>query len=241
MSDFSEYIQSPISVEIIHSELENNFLYYKNLDPGLKQRFIQRISVFISEKKFVARQGLQMDPKIRIIVSACAIQITFGLDTFMLDNFEYIVVYPDIYESPMTKQMHKGETNLNGFICLSWKHIIEGIENPDDNYNLGIHEWMHALRFNGINYQATDYFFDGYINKWVAGAMLEYNKLRTGKKSIFRRYGATNIHEFLSVCTEHFFESPDEFKKEAPEFFDEMCILLNQTPGKIGSAQLGVR
>lgn len=242
MSDFSEYIQSPLPPQIIHGVLESDFLYYKNLNPGLKQRFIQRISNFISQKKFVARQGLEMSPKVRIIVSACAIQVTFGLDSYLLDNFEYIVVYPDIYESPMTKKMHKGETNLNGFICLSWKHILEGIENPNDNYNLGIHEWTHALRFNGINFQETDYFFDGYINKWVAAAMTEYNKLRVGvKKSIFRRYGATNIHEFLSVCTEHFFESPDEFKKEAPEFFDEMCILLNQEPNKTGSTQLGVR
>ena len=187
MLDFSEYIQSPIPPQLIHDVLEADFLYYKNLNPGLKQRFIQRISIFIQGKKFVARKDLQMNPRIRIIVSACAIQITFGLDTFTLDNFEYIVVYPDIYESPMTKKMHKGETNLNGFICLSWKHIIEGIENPNDNYNLGVHEWMHALRFNGINYEETDYFFDGYINKWVAGAMPEYNKLRVGvKKKYFQ-------------------------------------------------------
>ncbi|HLC83764.1 MAG TPA: zinc-dependent peptidase, partial [Bacteroidia bacterium] len=78
-------------------------------------------------------------------------------------------------------------------------------------------------------------------NKWISGAMSEYNKLRAGGKSIFRKYGATNIHEFLSVCTEHFFESPDEFKKEAPEFFEEMCILFNQIPSKNGSAKISVR
>lgn len=241
MLEFSEYIQSPLGADIIHSELEKNFLFYKNLNPSLKQRFVQRTAFYIREKKFVPRQGLVMTPKIRIIVSACAVQVTFGLNSYSLDNFEYIVLYPDIYESPMTKKMHKGETNLNGFICLSWRHIIEGIENPNDNYNLGIHEWTHALRFNGINFQKTDYFFDGYINKWVASSMHEYNKLRAGKKSIFRRYGATNIHEFLSVCTEHFFESPDEFQKEAPDFFDEMCILLNQLPSKINSTKIDVR
>lgn len=241
MLEFSEYIQSAISPDIIHTELENGFLYYKNLNPILQKRFVDRLSFFICEKRFVPRQGLKMTDKIRIIVSACSVQTTFGLDEFILQNFKYIVVYPDIYESPMTKKMHRGETNLNGFICLSWKHILEGLENPHDNYNLGIHEWMHALRFNGINFEQTDYFFDGYINKWVAGAMSEYNDLRTGKKNIFRRYGANNIHEFLSVTTEHFFESPDEFQKVAPEFFTEMCILLNQIPHTNGSAQIGVR
>ncbi len=241
MPEFSEYIQSPIDTAVVFLELETNFPYYKNLTLPLKQRFVQRLDFYLREKKFVGRQGLEMTPRVRILVSACAVQITFGLDSFGLENFEYIVVYPDIYESPMTHKMHKGETNLNGFICLSWKHVLEGIKNPDDNYNLGIHEWMHALRFNGINFKETDYFFDGYINKWVSRAMPEYNKLRAGKKSIFRRYGAANIHEFLSVCTEHFFESPDEFKKEAPAFFDEMCILLNQLPSKTDSVRIGVR
>jgi len=241
MAEFSEYIQSPILADTIHAELENSFLYYKNLNPSLKQRFVQRTSFFIREKKFVPRQGLVMTSKIRILISACAIQVTFGLDSYSLDTFEYVIVYPTIYESPSTKKMHKGETNLSGFICLSWKHVVEGIENPNDNYNLGIHEWTHALRFNGINFLQTDYFFDGYINKWVSASMQEYNKLRTGKKSIFRRYGAANIHEFLSVCTEHFFESPEQFQKDAPDFFDEMCILLNQIPSTTSSAKISVR
>ncbi len=239
--EFSEYTQAPINPIEIHKELEHSYLYYKNLNQQLKQRFVARTSAFIEQKKFVARQNLDLTNSIRIIVSACAVQVTFGLDSFMLDNFEYVVVYPDIYESPMTHQMHRGETNLNGFICLSWKHILEGIENPNDNYNLGLHEWTHALRFNSINYDETDYFFDGYINKWVAGAMHEYSNLKNGKHSVFRRYGATNIHEFLSVCTEHFFESPDEFKLNAPELFEQMCILFNQIPSKEGSAKIGVR
>ncbi|OFY83722.1 MAG: hypothetical protein A3F72_21055 [Bacteroidetes bacterium RIFCSPLOWO2_12_FULL_35_15] len=239
--EFSKYIQSPIHPLEIHKELEHSYLYYQNLNPILKQRFVERSAFFIAQKKFVARQGLDLTNRIRIIISACAIQVTFGLDSYTLDNFEYVVIYPDIYESPLTHQMHRGETNLNGFICLSWKHILVGIENPSDNYNLGLHEWTHALRFNSINYEETDYFFDGYINKWVAGAMFEFANLKNGKQSIFRRYGASNIHEFLSVCTEHFFESPDEFKLNAPDLFDQMCILFNQLPSKVGSARIGVR
>lgn len=239
--NFTEYIQSPIAREVIYNELEHSFIYFKNLNANLKPRFVERTSVFIEQKKFVARQHLDMTDTIRIIISACAVQVTFGLDTFTLDTFEYVVIYPDLYESPVTKQMHKGETNLNGFICLSWKHVLAGLENPHDNYNLGIHEWTHALRFNGINFDQTDYFFDGYINKWVANAMHEFSLLKKGQPSIFRRYGAANIHEFLSVCTEHFFESPDEFKLKAPDLFEQMCILLNQLPGIDKSTQIGVR
>ena len=239
--NFPDYIQSTITAEIIQNELEQSFIYFKTLEPGLKKRFVERVYVFVKQKRFVGRQNLQITDAIRIIISACAVQVTFGLDTFTLDTFEYVVIYPDVYESPVTKKMHKGETNLHGFICLSWKHVLAGIKNPADNYNLGIHEWTHALRFNGINYERTDYFFDGYINKWVACAMPQYTALKKGNLSIFRRYGAANINEFLSVCTEHFFESPDEFKSKAPKFFEQMCILLNQVPGVNTSAKIDVR
>jgi Mlc titration factor MtfA (ptsG expression regulator) len=229
------------SLDLIDKELEVNFLYYRNLDADLKLLFQKRVSHFIQIKKFEGRQGLEVTSQMAIIISACAVQLTFGLDSYTLDNFQTIFIYPDIYESPVTKKMHKGETNINGIICFSWKHILEGINNSNDNYNLGIHEWMHALRFNGINFDPTDYFFDGYINKCLAGAMSEFHSMRAGNKSIFRRYAATNINEFLSVSTEHFFESPVEFKKELPAFFDQMCILLNQIPGENASAKIGIR
>ncbi len=152
-----------------------------------------------------------------------------------------MLVYPDVYESPSTGKLHKGETNLGGLICLSWKHVLQGIKTPNDNFNLGIHEWTHALRFNAIKYDETDYFFDAYINKWVGFAMHEFSRLKNGQPSIFRRYGAANIHEFFSVCIEHFFESPDEFRLKAPVLFDQTCILLNQIPAKNKSAIIDVR
>ncbi len=239
--EFQNYIQSHISDITIKTELERSYPYYCRLSPELKRRFAFRCSQFIELKKFAGRQGLVITDNIRIIITACAVQVTFGLDSFTLDTFEYVLVYPDVYESPVTGQLHKGETSMNGFICFSWKHILEGIADEHDNYNLGLHEWTHALRFNSIKFEETDYFFDGYINKWIANAVHEFTRLKNGRQSIFRRYGATNIHEFFSVCIEHFFESPDEFRTKLPDLFNQTCILLNQVPAKEGSAQINVR
>jgi hypothetical protein len=239
--EFDNYIQTEIDVLSVKTVLDSDYPYFKSLSPVLQKRFIERTIRFIEEKKYVGRQNLIISNRIRVVVAACAVQVTFGLDSYLLETFEYVVIYPDVYESPVTGKWHKGETNLNGFICLSWKHILEGIQIGNDNYNLGLHEWTHALRFNSIKFEETDYFFDGYINKWVANAMFEFNKLRLGKESIFRRYGATNIHEFLSVCIEHFFESPDDFKEHAPQLFKETCILLNQDPTSDRGAGLFVR
>lgn len=229
---FDNYIQGVISRDSIQKELNNFYPYYNTLNTELKSRFVERTFLFIQNKKFVPRQDLFLTEHIVILVSACAVQITFGLSNFLIEHFEYVLIYPDIYNSPITGKRHKGETNISGFICFSWKDLAAGIDNTNDNYNLGLHEWMHALRFNGIKGAESDYFFENYINKWIAASMQEYSKLKNGKTSIFRKYGAENINEFLSVCTEHFFESPAEFEAQAPDLFKQTCILLNQHPGK---------
>lgn len=125
--------------------------------------------------------------------------------------------------------MHKGETNLGGFMCFSWKDFMLGNQTQNDKINLGLHEFAHALRFNGIQGEKSDYFFENYFKRWLACASIEFNKIRKGELSIFRKYGAVNINEFFSVVVETFFETPLELKHYFPELYIQTSILLNQT------------
>jgi hypothetical protein len=114
-------------------------------------------------------------------------------------------------------------------MCFSWEDFLEGNKNPADKINLGLHEFAHALRFNGIKGDDTDYFFEHYFPKWVSCASKEFVKLRNHVPSIFRKYGGVNINEFFSVTVETFFENPIEFEQYAPELYRQTSILLNQT------------
>ncbi len=137
--------------------------------------------------------------------------------------------------------MHKGETNMGGFMCFSWQDFVKGNQTPDDKINLGLHEFGHALRFSGVNGNETDYFFDNYFKRWLACAAREYTRMRKGNASIFRKYGSVNINEFFSVVVETFFEKPLEFKNHLPELFHHTSILLNQTFSDNGSVILNCR
>lgn len=156
-------------------------------------------------------------------------QVTFGLETWDLSYFNQILIFPDEYKNPFTNQMHKGETNLGGFMCFSWKDFLSGNKNTSDKINLGLHEFTHALRFNGIKGADTDYFFENYFPKWVSCATKDFVKTKNTNNSIFRKYGSVNINEFFSVTVETFFENPEQFKSQAPELFKHTSILLNQT------------
>lgn len=163
------------------------------------------------------------------LIAAAAVQVTFGLDTWELSYFNQILVFPDEYKNPYTGNYHKGETNLGGFMCFSWKDFLEGNESNHDKINLGLHEFGHALRFNSIKGYDSDYFFENYFPKWAACASKEFSNLRNHQESIFRKYGSVNMNEFFSVAIETFFEQPVSFKIALPELYVQTSILLNQT------------
>lgn len=197
---------------------------------------------FIDRKTFVGRQDFRVTREVEVNIAASAVQLTLGLETWDLSYFNHILVYPADYKSPSTGKFHKGETNMGGFICFSWKAFQEGNAIPHDKVNLGLHEFAHALRFNGVRGSSTDYFFENYFARWLGCAYSEFKKLQNHPgSSIFRKYGGVNINEFFSVAVETFFEAPEEFKSTLPALYKQTSILLNQTFSDSGQVMVGCR
>lgn len=230
-----------VSPEYAELLLSSKFIYYQKLDDKAKTKFLQRLFRFIDNKEFNGSGGLQVTDEMIILISASAIQLTFGLEEYLLDHFSKIFVYPKAYYSKISGQYHKGETNLAGAIALSWSHFTDGYNKPGDKINLGLHEMAHALRFDKFKSQDYDRFFNAYFNKWQVVAEEEYQNTKEKGSVFFRDYGGTNKNEFFAVCVESFFESPSEFKRLHPEIYQHMCILLNQDPLMLQYADPGLQ
>jgi hypothetical protein len=197
---------------------------------------------FIESKMIVGAEGFEVNNKVKAIVSASAVQLTIGLDTWDYDYFMHIIIHPQKFLNKPTQQHFKGETNLNGYIKLSWLSFINGYKDSHDNVNLGIHEFSHALRFNSIRGNEQDYYTKYFFMMWLGTAYEAFYHIKQGKQSIFREYGGANINEFISVCFEHYFESPQQIKEAYPHLFYNTAILLNQvTEGNITSIQVRER
>lgn len=219
-------------IELNHKDLEafykKYFRYYNTLSEANQGLFTERALQFISEKVISGAEDFKPDNRVRALVAASAIQLTLGLETWKLNYFQEIELYPSDFDNTGRDLKFSGETNLQGYIKLSWKSFIHGYQVPDDNLNLGLHEFSHALRFNGIKGFEQDYFIDNYFNKWMACAWDAFKDVQNKKDTIFRKYGGANINEFLSVCIEHYFESPAEIKEKYPLLYFATGILLNQ-------------
>jgi Mlc titration factor MtfA (ptsG expression regulator) len=217
----------------IEEILSMKFGYYRNLKVEDKQKFVERTSTFIGLKEFIPREGIDITAgidDIKTLISASAIQVTFGLSEFRLDRFSKIFIYPREYYSPITRHYNKGEANLAGALVFSWKDFKSGYEEEVDKVNLGLHEMGHALMLNRVVGQDNDEFFVKYFDKWWSISQTEFFKLEQHERSMFRDYGGTNPNEFFAVCMETFFEAPQEFYEKHPEIYKQTCILLNQDP-----------
>ena len=122
-----------------------------------------------------------------------------------------------------------GEFNPKGkALVLSWKDFEEGYDISNDNRNLGIHEFMHAMQLEAKRGSDGD---SDRFEKQFQNILKQLSKPEIKDKLIdtryFRDYAFTNQYEFMAVMAEYFFESPKEFKKLFPELYEYSKKLLN--------------
>ena len=209
--------------------------YYDALPESLKIRFLRRIPYFIRDKTFYGREGLEVTTEMKVLVAASAVQLTLGIENFILEKFHTIVFYPAKYLSNITGLYHVGEANIRGMLVISWSDFEKGYRDGKDKYNVGLHEMAHAL---DLDTRAGNYYDDEFVNRyrrWLKTAHEEFDRMQDNGEHFLRSYAATNMQEFFAVCVEHFFETPAEFKQNLPELYTELCRLLNQDPLQFSS------
>jgi MtfA peptidase len=208
------------------------FPFYQKLSAQNKSFFEKKLVRFLYSKKFIPRNVPEVTIEAKVLISASAVQLTFGLPDVYLDHFQTILVYPNDYYSSITKKFHKGEVNpLFGIIVLSWQSFVDGYIYSSDSFNVGLHEMAHALRLENIVRDEEYHFFDQDLMDKLDKFAHEYCYGPENDASTFiRPYACTNVHEFFSVAVENFFERPQEFKSTLPELYTILVKLLNQDP-----------
>lgn len=210
--------------------LNKRFPYFPKLSELQKQKFIQRIQIFIADKIFKIHdtKGYKEMP---ILISAAAIQLTFGLDKYLLPNFKYIHIHPEEFLG-LHPSIRVLEGNVSGHaINLSWKHFLHGYENPTDGQNVGLHELSHALYYQTfVSEENIDKKFrnnfDGFNNY---GNKVFKQELQPGN-DLYSEYALKNFQEFWAESMEIFFEKPHQLKKCYPELYSALVGMLNQDP-----------
>ena len=215
--------------DLISSHL-SRYNYFLKLSAQGKEKFLKRLSEFLYDKYFTGLNDLVVTDEMRILISAAATQLTFGLKKYSLPLFHTIRIFPDEFYAGIMEKHLKGGASPSGIIMLSWTDFVKGNADPADRINLGFHEMAHALLLEILYGEESNSELEARIIQWERAGSSEIAAMQEGKQSFLRSYGATNEHEFFAVSAEHFFEAPEEFKKRLPSIYAEMCSLLNQDP-----------
>lgn len=218
------------SAEVLTIVLTKHSSYFNKLDNLGKDKFIHRLQKFIAVKTFIIHDdsGFREMP---ILISAAAIQLSFGFDKYLLFSFPNIHIYPEEFLGvhPFIRFL---EGNVSGSnINISWKHFLDGFKYPDDGQNVGLHEMAHAYHFQNFEtgtHEDQDFVdnfpkYNTYANKAFSSEALPGNDLYTD-------YALKDFQEFWAESVEIFFEKPVQLKVTYPDLYIAMCDLMNQQP-----------
>lgn len=205
--------------------------YFKSLPADLRRRFLERALRFASTKKFNCI-NLPFDDKMPLLISAASVQISFGLDKYLLDFFDTVYILQHNYNYGLCQKPFEGHVNADG-IYLSWDNFMKGFENYNDGDNVGIHEMAHALAYVNFMAGANDGQDEAFIRRFYAFSDVArpiFNAMQNGEINLLNNYAATNYNEFWAVAVETFFEKSLQMKIEMPHLYTSLCSLLNQDP-----------
>lgn len=210
-------------------KLLSDFHFYTLLSTKEQRRFEHRVKVFLSETSFIGREQLLITDEMEIQVAATAMMLTFGRKNYAYNYVDTILMYPKAFYSRANEEYHKGEFNpLQKTIVFSWEDFKEGYRITNDNLNVGIHEFVHALQIGAKKEVDVDSLrFQRAYQRILKELLRPDVKDKIAKDSYFRAYAFTNEFEFMAVIIEHFFESPEEFKASFTDIYTHTKTLLN--------------
>lgn len=211
------------------SILEKEFSFYMKLSKREKRQFQHRVATFISEKKFIGREGVVVSDRMKVLIAAVGCMLSFGRRNYDYGLIEHILIYPEQFYSKINDAHHVGEFNPHGrALVLSWKDFEKGYQITNDNRNLGIHEFMHAMQLEARKSRDLDSTrFAKQFQNILKQLTDQGLKDKLDETRYFRAYAFSNQYEFMAVLAEYFIESPKDFKNHFPKLYGYTQKLLN--------------
>ncbi|HMQ47084.1 MAG TPA: zinc-dependent peptidase [Saprospiraceae bacterium] len=205
----------------IQGLLERFLPYYQKLSESEKQRFRDRVALYMMANDFQAK-GMDDPPAdLKAVVAACAVQLSFGYPDFLLSPFEYIIFYPQPFPSPQyPEHFHASEIyEEDGVMIFSAEQLMKGFLQPAQFYNIGLHECAKA--WERIHHQQD----------WPELGAEIWDSLQAisgfSQEAIQRWINLEPIPA-RPVSIVLFFTFPERFQQVLPELYQRYSVIFNQ-------------
>ena len=208
--------------------LDDEVLFYKNLNSNQKDRFERRVIDFLLETKILGK-ACEVDFKDRLLIAASSVIPTFPFKHWDY-NLEAVFLMPNRFDFDLNIDGPGrnviglvGGGALEGRMILSKHDLHLGFKNEFDKNNVAIHEFIHLIdkadgKIDGIPEVLMD---QKHIYPWLNLIDEKMEEIRNGKSDI-KPYGGTSRIEFFTCTSEYFFERPDRMAKKHPRLYNAL-------------------
>jgi Mlc titration factor MtfA (ptsG expression regulator) len=215
------------------SLLEEQSVFYQDLDQNRKLEFEKRVQAFLQQTR-VTGINSTVEELDKVLIGASAIIPIFAFPDWEYVNLREVLLYPDSFNHDFEQEGTNrsilgmvGEGALNGVMVLSQHELRQAFLNKTSKTNTAIHEFIHLV-------DKTDGTVDGipeilmqrqYVLPWLQAMQKEIKRILADKSDI-NPYGATNEAEFFAVVAEYFFERPDLLERKNPELYQLLTSIF---------------
>jgi Mlc titration factor MtfA (ptsG expression regulator) len=228
------------------AHLERNVPYYQLLNEDERAELRGDVKVFLAEKTFEGCGGQEITDEVCVTIAAQACVLLLHRDTDFYPELLSVLVYPEQYFAPSTRHLADGtvveqmESRIGeawdrGEVVLSWDDVLYDAEHPADGDNVVFHEFAHQLDNESGPHDGTPRLPSRALYAaWGEVFTREFKQLvddrARRRRTVLRKYGATNPAEFFAVATEAFFEKPRELLARHPEMYELLAAYYRQDP-----------
>jgi len=228
--------------------IERGVPYWRLLTEPERVELRGHVQILLDEKEFVGAGGLEMTEEIAAIIAAQAGVLLLNREHDYFPKLRSIVVYPDTYRAPATREgltgqaeetveRRLGESWAAGTVVLSWAGVLRGAADPTDAHNVVFHEFAHQLdaeqpRSNGAPRLGSGRAYAAWAEHMGDAFRGLVDDLEQHRRTVLDGYGATNAAEFFAVVTETFFERPHALREQHPELYALFVAFYRQDPAE---------
>jgi hypothetical protein len=220
--------------------------FLARLAPERLDRLHGLVARFLGEKTITPLQGLELDDGQRLQLAglACLPLLEFGAEG--LHGWRQVLVYPGAFR--VQRRHHDEDTGVvdewvdelsgeawdQGPLVLSWDDIQAELAEPEDGYQLVVHEMAHKIDILDGAMDGTPPLPADWQREWARDFQAAYEafcrRVDDGEETPIDPYAAEAPEEFFAVASEYHFSAPDLLAQEMPAVAGHLRRFYGESP-----------
>ncbi len=204
--------------------LNQYFNFYLRLSHHSKYAFEEKVADFMFSKNFRGDNGLNVTTKMKVLISAYAAQLTFGLEPYYFESYHNITIHRSKFRSSVSNELVTWELDQYNTIHVSWYHLYTQCLQQNPKEQIGLQLMSHLLRIENKELHLFEFF-----DKTDETDLVKNGNSLDGKlfsTDLFSKEQLNNREKFVEAALVNYFAYPNELFTQYPHIFKKLDTML---------------